>query len=619
MKWIELLSSFSYWHGQARLQGVETFMDRSSFARQFPFMPYSHRRGTARGGIQRHNFSTELQCFSSLNFVINPWKSRIMASETLPCLDIWKRKKKPVKNEFRPIQNVKRPTLLECIFNKRYTDRSVYYFTSGTSVDKKSMRDVAEEPTPYWCPPDTEEFSYKVVYDVWRQRFREQEAAYDYTKRPNYRSRQTSDLLQRLYIPDDEVKEPKEPGLLEIDPTFFKIVEGRPIKEKLDIRNYVEDLRQKLKMRLKAGYQMDEVMQIEEKHIEVDRKLEELNEKQKLYFDTFFFECLEDDYQIAMTLLREADEELDKSIEKSDQLKELNKRLGPVNVAVYILEEKWRNRKMFQKLLYMISPMYWRKKHDYIHRKPGSTSSLVSVMSEIFERYRLPLSGPVPSLDALLDIFLEDITTGIGEVRQHFDTEYARIIGKIKDLKTSIEWEENRGRILEEEARKLLNGRFKKVVVADSSLKLYVFVEDVFESCIAPNDSKLGLYDMMREIELKMEALLLKLDHLPYEIVKAAETESYTEEVRAMKEAEEAEAKVKLKEKLEWRLRRLLEPPAYSRGKPLKPRSEPPPVKKKKPKPKKPLTEKENDFLNFFTDYCHHVDNVQDYFPLKFY
>ncbi|XP_069696413.1 cilia- and flagella-associated protein 100-like [Periplaneta americana] len=586
-----------------------------------------------------------------------------MASETLPCLDIWKRKKKPVKNEFRPIQNVKRPTLLECIFNKRYTDRSVYYFTSGTSVDKKSMRDVAEEPTPYWCPPDTEEFSYKVVYDVWRQRFREQEAAYDYTKRPNYRSRQTSDLLQRLYIPDDEVKEPKEPGLLEIDPTFFKIVEGRPIKEKLDIRNYVEDLRQKLKMRLKAGYQMDEVMQIEEKHIEVDRKLEELNEKQKLYFDTFFFECLEDDYQRAMTLLREADEELDKSIEKSDQLKELNKRLGPVNVAVYILEEKWRNRKMFQKLLYMISPMYWRKKHDYIHRKPGSTSSLVSVMSEIFERYRLPLSGPVPSLDALLDIFLEDITTGeepllyftdpkeltkvfqemelqylnfllhseqlskrilalqqgIGEVRHHFDTEYARIIGKIKDLKTSIEWEENRGLILEEEARKLLNGRFKKVVVADSSLKLYVFVEDVFESCIAPNDSKLGLYDMMREIELKMEALLLKLDHLPYEIVKAAETESYTEEVRAMKEAEEAEAKVKLKEKLEWRLRRLLEPPAYSRGKPLKPRSEPPPVKKKKPKPKKPLTEKEKDFLNFFTDYCHHVDNVQDYFPLKFY
>jgi hypothetical protein len=122
---------------------------------------------------------------------------------------------------------------------------------------------------------------------------------------------------------------------------------------------------------------------------------------------------------------------------------------------------------------------------------------------------------------------------------------------------------------------------------------------------------------MMRAVELKVESLLLKLDYLPFEIVKVAESKTYEEEARIRKEAEVAELKIKLIEKLKRRLRRALEPPDYRHGKPLKPRSEPPPIRKKRPKPQKHLTDEEKDFLDFFSDYCSHVDDARDYLARK--
>ena len=92
---------------------------------------------------------------------------------------------------------VKLPSLLECNFNRRLTSRSVHYFTTGTGVDRCTMRDVNAEPTPFWSPPDTDEVTYRMLHKVCRKLCREEEARYDVITRPNYRSRQkTSDKTE---------------------------------------------------------------------------------------------------------------------------------------------------------------------------------------------------------------------------------------------------------------------------------------------------------------------------------------------------------------------------------------------------------------------------------------
>ena len=97
---------------------------------------------------------------------------------------------------------------------------------------------------------------------------------------------------------------------------------------------------------------------------------------------------------------------------------------------------------------------------------------------------------------------------------------------------------------LEDYANKLLHGVFRDLVCSDSVLYLRVFIEDTYESCVAPNDASLDTYSMMRIIEKTYEELNTELDNLPPDIVKICEKEGFRQEMREMREAEDAARKV---------------------------------------------------------------------------
>lgn len=75
-------------------------------------------------------------------------------------------------------------------------------------------------------------------------------------------------------------------------------------------------------------------------------------------------------------------------------------------------------------------------------------------------------------------------------------------------------------------------------------LYLHVFVEDTYESCIRPNDANLDSFSMMKWIEKTHEELNLQLDNLPRDIVRICEREGFRQEMKIIKEAEDAARKV---------------------------------------------------------------------------
>lgn len=94
-------------------------------------------------------------------------------------------------------------------------------------------------------------------------------------------------------------------------------------------------------------------------------------------------------------------------------------------------------------------------------------------------------------------------------------------------------------------------------------LNLYVFVEDVYEARVAPNDANISLADMMKAVEMKYRNYVLLLDSMPQEQVLKAEEECFTEFERIMRIAQEAAKRVVQIERLTHRLKRALEPPLY--------------------------------------------------------
>lgn len=103
---------------------------------------------------------------------------------------------------------------------------------------------------------------------------------------------------------------------------------------------------------------------------------------------------------------------------------------------------------------------------------------------------------------------------------------------------------EGRATNLHNYANYLLKGVFRDLVCSEDILCIYVFIEDAYETCIAPNDAKLDSFTMIKMIENTHEKLNLQLDTLPYEIVKKYEREGFKQELKAFKEAEDAARKV---------------------------------------------------------------------------
>lgn len=106
----------------------------------------------------------------------------------------------------------------------------------------------------------------------------------------------------------------------------------------------------------------------------------------------------------------------------------------------------------------------------------------------------------------------------------------------------------------------LINGEFRKLISDEEVLSLYVFVEDVYETRIAPNDANLSVGDMMKAIEMNYRHFLIQLDELPQDKVQKAELECYAEEARIMEIAVDAAKKVLQVERLAKTLKRVLEP-----------------------------------------------------------
>lgn len=134
---------------------------------------------------------------------------------------------------------IKGPSILQRVFHNSRVSNSVYYISHAKSVDPTDIRDVLTESTPYKYPQELEQFSFKVVQKEWTKKVGRKELNMKYNEKTNTRSRQTQDLLKRLYVEDPPWIEGLK-TIFDVDPNFFSIVEGRPIQKKFSMSAYLE-------------------------------------------------------------------------------------------------------------------------------------------------------------------------------------------------------------------------------------------------------------------------------------------------------------------------------------------------------------------------------------------
>lgn len=441
-----------------------------------------------------------------------------------------------------------RPVKKALIKHKPKTVLKPRYFTSGYGINEQNKKDLNKEPSPFRYPKDMEEFAYRVMTKAWRNEVRIEELQEKCSNKPSYKGRQREDLLARLYVEDPTIDSMK--SILDIAPEYFKVVEGRPIPDKLDIRKYIEVVRDSLRTKIVNGYREDDIMLIEENLLLEQKVIEKILENYNQYVNVFE-EFLYRDHTSSMQLLRDSEAAAQAAYEKYEEYKTVAKKYGSIKSSLYKSEEKWKNCQTYEKFLYLVSPFGWKKQ-----KKTLPTESEEEVEENLLGRYRLSLITKEPSLsdiidnfnkeyekdyvpdlyftdpEQLLDVFrfmemqnlnsllhseelavpLEQVRDGMRCAEEMFDREIANLRETIDKLEGGISWEEERAKYLEELALKLIGNEFKRLIMDDEVLNLHVFVEEVYETRIGPNDANLHIDDMMKAIEARYRQELLALD-----------------------------------------------------------------------------------------------------------
>ncbi|KAJ8947178.1 hypothetical protein NQ314_008679 [Rhamnusium bicolor] len=465
------------------------------------------------------------------------------------------------------------------------TPLSKPYFTAGKRINDENQKDLQKEPSPFTYPENMEIFAHNVMTKAWRDDVRVKELKLKCFQRPSYKARQKRDLLNRLYVKEPTTSTMKV--MKDIDPQYFSIIEG----------DYIELVRESLRTRIITGYREDDIMLIEENLKLEQTMIDTIKENYQTYVNTFE-EFLYKDHTSAMALLKQSEEAAMKAYDMYEEYKSIAKKYGALRSSLFNLEEKWRNCKTYQKFLYTVSPLSWRMQQKAYRR------ASVFMMEEdpdddenIFGRYRASLSEKGVSLtdilkqfreelmdeqppqlyftapEELMDVFrfmemqnlnsllhseelaipLDNVREGMKKAEELFDKEIKNLQEIIDKLEGGIKWEEQRVCYLEEVALKLIDGEFKALV---------------------------------------------KDDEVPSDQVAQLEVTFYAEQVMVMRLAEKAAKQYAELERLTNNLKK--------RSPPLKP-------PKKVQLPPRCLTQAEQEYLEFFTDFCKYSDDPGAY------
>lgn len=281
------------------------------------------------------------------------------------------------------------------------------YFTAGCEVNDENRRDFKKETSPFAYPEDVEELAYQVMTKTWKSESRREELSKKYNQRQNYKSRQQIDLLHRLYVPEPKIKSTQM--IADIDPDFFKIVQGRPIPEKLNLRKYIDTIRKVLRTKILIGYRGDDIMLIDENLIKEQKEIDRIRNNYQMYVNTFE-EFLYNDHTTSMNLLKESDKASLLAQEKSEEYRKLSRDYAALKSTLYSTEEKWKSCKLYQRFLYMVSPMSWRKQHDFYYTKDEELGGFQNV-SQVFAKYRLNVTDENSSIQDLISEFKKECET----------------------------------------------------------------------------------------------------------------------------------------------------------------------------------------------------------------
>ncbi|CAG5025435.1 unnamed protein product [Parnassius apollo] len=371
--------------------------------------------------------------------------------------------------------------------------------------------------------------------------------------------------------------------ILEVDPDFYSLVDGRPIRPDTSIRKYKQNIKDVALKRTLHGLLVDEILRID-RDIKTERKIYETA-------STHFYECQEsfnkflaDDNDKTIIIMRNSDS-LDKEL--SNQIEQHKKAIydfASLKSKLQYIDETLQILLSFQNFLFNAAPILWRDSQELklvtgqleiftmdtdifneidvnliserLKKMPPprlyfKTPEQIQIIFELLEKQNLNYLLKTEELRSEKNKFVKSSILLKTLLRHELDY----IKDKICEIEKCIEENERREIELKREFYRILEDKFKFLVSSKAPLQIFNYVEFAYEQLIAPNETNLSTLDLVLALEQEYNNIMLDLSTFDLSLIKCIEKNTYEEEIKETKLAKEAAKLLKDVEKLSKKLK----------------------------------------------------------------
>ncbi|KAL4715886.1 hypothetical protein ACJJTC_014618 [Scirpophaga incertulas] len=376
--------------------------------------------------------------------------------------------------------------------------------------------------------------------------------------------------------------------IIEVDPSFYSLIEGRPIRPDSSIYNYKQHIKDVAIKRTLHGFLVDEILRIDK-----DMKIEtEIYQTASKHFDEYqksFDKFLAYDNNKTITVMKNSDALSKDLATQTEEHKKINHEMATLKSKLQYTEDTLVILLSFQKFLYKASPFLWRNLQNI--NIDEVRPQIFIMTSDLFNNIDIeslknklnqlpPTNLYFENTDQLFSAFAlleqqnlnyllvtEKLTSeknkflkALESFKKLLQEELDYIKEQISETERNIKVYEAREKEVKEVFYTILEQKIRFLVSSDMALQIFNYIEFAYEKLIAPNNTKISTLDMALALENEYDNLQLDISTFDLEIIKTIEKETYDDSNKEIKRAKEAAKLLRNVDKLNKRLRSSYEP-----------------------------------------------------------
>lgn len=386
--------------------------------------------------------------------------------------------------------------------------------------------------------------------------------------------------------------------ICDIDDTFYKVIEGRPLRQFTDVKVYIRNIIDTTLFKQNAAFLNDQTIKFEMTHT---LEMKQYNQIANFYKKTKinFVNFAKESYQKAKEIQETAEVNALKVAKINEQLEVFSHKYVGLRNQLCSIVISFETLSIYGKFLNSLSPDWWRDEFDYLNLKASDVressttmqkSNVATTSAASLNEYKtskarftempphLYFKNPKQIMGMYDDLSRQCLNymkinvfsaSTVKSIQKSRDFLKIQVKTEVDEMEELLEMYESKVMFMEQKEidyktvfERLLLCKFQTLYASSESTKLFTCVQYVNRKLFGgPEDPKDSIITMMHGLEMHYMELSSNLDSLDLNMVKAATSQIFAEDMKMMKRACLAQRVLKECDILKKALHTSFEPP----------------------------------------------------------